>query len=600
MPPKKQQAVSHTAVPTKRKQQKKLDYDYDAPGPEKSAEEGQSAAPAKAKPVSIYPDDDMDPSVGIFGYGLNYLEENMDVKHMFQVLILLFLANLLYLHYSGIEEEGVDPMNSVIVATCILSVAFLEFFAIINTRFRSWKRKIAKVNLKKDDAKEKLLALAEEKPTLPDFNYIYSVTLPLVITLLLSPENLIYVGICIVQISEMNVFIRTIVSYAIIFQFSGMTGDSAIAEVTNELTNALNMSVYMKVPIICSIQHEIFNRFIGDGIKSYEKTLLATASTLIMVIPQEGISDLTIVIMSKLFISFLLAIYISFGPYWLYKQTKNQLALVSVYVTFIGSFIYVSNKYLEPILNQFPLEWLKDFINENQYRLTTFQIWVGSSLVVIPTVFAIGNFIDSINSKRKIWHFILFFMILLPTIKDPQLVSVALFGISGLLMAIELIRATSLPPFGNQINSIFVNFLDSKDQGEWVTSYIYLILGMGTPLWLTNLNIHRETSYLGLITLGFGDSFASIFGKKFGFNKWPRSEKTMEGSFAFIIGSSLAFAMVDYCSKISNVEIVGCNWINRIVVLIVIAAFEGFVNVNDNLYVPLFSVMAYETLLKFN
>ena len=45
----------------------------------------------------------------------------------------------------------------------------------------------------------------------------------------------------------------------------------------------------------------------------------------------------------------------------------------------------------------------------------------------------------------------------------------------------------------------------------------------------------------GIITLGFGDSMASIIGKKIGSYRWPDSNKTLEGSIAFWFFVAVSF-----------------------------------------------------------
>lgn len=615
MPPRKAKK-SGVTTRAKGKKESELDYNYDPLTTEKTKEipKEETPKPVTTPIASKYPDEDMDPEVGIVGFISNHLDNNMNVRHMFQVLIILFLANLLYLWYTEKHAEwiegghlGQDPMDNVIVATCILMVALLEFVAIANTSYKVWKKKIKSAtaaNLGPGALSDRYLELLKEKPTLPDFNYLYVVTLPLGLTLLLAPQYLIYVGICVVQISEMHYVVRAMISYVVIFQFSGMTGDTTIGAVTSSVTNAIEISTYLKIPVICSFQHEIFNRFVGKGIKPYERTFVITAATILMTVPALGVSNLTIVIMRDLFTSLIVSVYLSFGVYWIYKQQNDSnmkfLMNLGIYAVFIGTFVLVSDKLLYPIIGKLPFNWVKDFICETDYRLNVFKVWALSSLIIIPTgLTLIAKFIPSVDIKRKIWHFVLFFMVIGPLVKDPELVSVALFGIAGILIVIELIRANSLPPFGSKINDLFVSFLDSKDQGEWVTSYIYLVIGFGVPLWITNLDITRETSYLGLVTLGFGDSFASLIGKRYGETKWPTSEKSMEGSFAFVVGSILGFGIVDFFVSAQGIELIGCNWINRVVVIVLIACFEGFVTVNDNLFVPVFAAFAEESLLKF-
>lgn len=67
-------------------------------------------------------------------------------------------------------------------------------------------------------------------------------------------------------------------------------------------------------------------------------------------------------------------------------------------------------------------------------------------------------------------------------------------------------------------------FQDTKDlQGPLNLSYIYLLAGVTIPIvydYLVNKDTVTIIRYSGLITLGVGDTFASVIGKKFGTFKW--------------------------------------------------------------------------------
>ncbi|KAG0687344.1 hypothetical protein C6P40_002474, partial [Pichia californica] len=153
-----------------------------------------------------------------------------------------------------------------------------------------------------------------------------------------------------------------------------------------------------------------------------------------------------------------------------------------------------------------------------------------------------------------------------------------------ILIIIEILRFNELPPFGKLIKNFFIKFQDEKDnKNEIILSYIYLILGISLPLWINNVNKLRESSYIGLISLGLGDSFASLIGSLIGKFKWPNSNKTIEGSISMVIGMMIGFYILDYYMVgISNLEML--SWSNRLLSSILCALFEGIVDVNDNLF----------------
>jgi len=66
-----------------------------------------------------------------------------------------------------------------------------------------------------------------------------------------------------------------------------------------------------------------------------------------------------------------------------------------------------------------------------------------------------------------------------------------------------------------------------RDNGKLILTPIYLIFGFSFPIWLDLFRFGRVTlaSYSGIISLGIGDTAASIIGKKFGKIKFGRDGK---------------------------------------------------------------------------
>lgn len=41
-----------------------------------------------------------------------------------------------------------------------------------------------------------------------------------------------------------------------------------------------------------------------------------------------------------------------------------------------------------------------------------------------------------------------------------------------------------MPPVGGHIGDAFSKFVDDKDQGQWILTHFYLLIGCSLPLWL--------------------------------------------------------------------------------------------------------------------
>lgn len=96
-----------------------------------------------------------------------------------------------------------------------------------------------------------------------------------------------------------------------------------------------------------------------------------------------------------------------------------------------------------------------------------------------------------------------------------------------------------MPPLGDVLQSGFSVFADEKDYLISLTP-LYLLSGLSFPLWMPTSNLEILPILGGVLTIGIGDSAASIVGTRWGKTKWPGSSKTVEGTVACIL-SQLIF-----------------------------------------------------------
>lgn len=584
MPPKKSKgkkngssSVTHRVVKSK---ETVLDYELDENYQLNNAAGGKNDQDHHSKEEETIEEKELkladQVDQGVFSYYMALVDIYINTRHVFQLFMLFFLSNLIYLIFKERQDNGDDKaMDYIISASCIILAITLEGLAVLNSRFTQFGKKKTTV-----------------KPQLLDFNYIYPVFFPLAICLLKAPNKVIIIYCCISQLGYMNMFVRTLISYVILIQFS-----------TERLTAQL-----LLLPIGHCFFFEMINKFVGNEIPIYEKSFMSILYVALSYLITFEESNITLFIMKNLVLSFTVGSILASPILELYKnQVEKSLKytwLLAIYLLFLASGLIISDKLLLPVLKQFHLNWLIDFIKSSDARTSIFKTWIISSAVLIPLIFILFNKVFTnvnLSIKRKVWHFVLFAMIIKPMKEEPELVSIALFGILGLLIAVEMVRSNELPPFGKSIKNLFKNFEDQKDtDGKFTLSYIYLLLGISLPFWCNNVDGLRESSYVGLITLGLGDSFASIVGSRFGYSKWPNSQKSIEGSVTMCISTFLGYVLLDIINGGTGDKLEVLNWTNRCMVALLSAFFEGIVDVNDNLFVPVFAYLVEEILMNFN
>lgn len=566
MPPKRvKKATSSTVTHRAAKNSTTiLDYDID------SAYEANDVVEKSNNSENPTPEDDgLHAKNGVFSYYMTLLDLNINTRHVFQIFALLFIINLLYLAFKE-SSKSLDPL---LTSGCVLLAALLQALAVLNSRFRQFES-----------------GKTETAPTLLDFNYVYTVTFPILAVLLKAPENVSLIACCIVQLGYMNVFVRVLISYVILIQFgSDLTFTGQI----------------LTIPVSTCFFYELINKFVSDNIPIYEKSFLSILITSLSYFVNFNESNITLVVFKNLFLSFIVGLVFS-SPLIEFYKSQNEKSLkysllTIAYLIFFAAGLIISDKLLLDTLKKFPLNWLIDFINESSTRLSIFKTWFLSAAILLPLIFITFNKLNvNLSLKRKIWHFVAFAFLIKPMVIEPELTSIALFGIFGILILVEIIRANELPPFGTPIKNLFEKYEDNKDsQGKFILSYIYLIIGISLPFWINNIDNRKQSSYIGLIALGFGDSTASIIGNKFGVSKWPNSEKSIEGTIAMAVGILLGYVILDYI-YVGDEPLFVLNWTNRFLCAVLCSIFEGIVDINDNLFVPVYGFIIEELLTYFN
>ncbi|XXH00368.1 hypothetical protein Hte_006712 [Hypoxylon texense] len=191
----------------------------------------------------------------------------------------------------------------------------------------------------------------------------------------------------------------------------------------------------------------------------------------------------------------------------------------------------------------------QSYLGEANTRLVM-SAYFGAVIVVGLTVVFRLSPVYEVDTRRKVFHFMMVAMFLPATYADPTFAALALSIVLALFLLLDLLRASQLPPLSKPLASFLAPYVDGRDlRGPVVISHIFLLIGCAIPLWLSLGSLPRtgagclegwsvptrEVSMVsGVICVGLGDAAASLIGRRYGRRKWIwGGGKSLEGSLAF-------------------------------------------------------------------
>lgn len=192
-------------------------------------------------------------------------------------------------------------------------------------------------------------------------------------------------------------------------------------------------------------------------------------------------------------------------------------------------------------------------------RLILSAYWLAVLLTGLLIVLRLSS-IYEVDTRRKVFHFMMVLMLLPSTFIDPAFCTLALSLILAIFLLLDLFRASQLPPLSKSLAYFLTPYVDGRDlKGPVVISHIFLLIGCAIPLWLSLASLPRTgDGYLegwevptrdvsmvsGVICVGLGDAFASLIGRRFGRRKWIwGGGKSIEGSLAFAMAVGIALCI---------------------------------------------------------
>lgn len=231
-------------------------------------------------------------------------------------------------------------------------------------------------------------------------------------------------------------------------------------------------------------------------------------------------------------------------------------------------------------LKRNPLFWLQEYVFGSTSLIYLLLFWVLCTLFSIRLV--TQQSVKAGTATRKYFHAIVVIVFTSGILIDVNFLYLASVVSFCIMVLLEHMRFQGIEPVASLLNQSFELFQDEKDQGDLILTNIYLLSGVSLPLWLSQslASADRLPLLSGVLSIGIGDSFASIVGSKWGRIKIFGGPKTLEGLCASIV-SQVAFIHFLYiCQFVPPIRCQTVAWI------MIVSCVEAVTTQVDNIVLP--------------
>nr|XP_043609524.1 dolichol kinase EVAN [Erigeron canadensis] len=254
------------------------------------------------------------------------------------------------------------------------------------------------------------------------------------------------------------------------------------------------------------------------------------------------------------------------------------LAIVPLWMQFVQNF------------SVHPFLWVLEFVfSEPHKRLSLCVYWVA---VICASVLRFYNI--SKNSKierillRKYYHLVAVLMFVPALIFQPAFLNLAFGAALGVFLVLEIIRVWRIRPLGPIVHQFMNAFTDHRDSDHLIVSHFSLLLGCALPIWMSSgFNDRPLAPFAGILSLGIGDTMASMVGYKYGVLRWSKTgKKTVEGTAAGITSVLAACsALLPLLAATGNMFTQ--HWLSLLLAVTVSGLLEAYTAQLDNAFIPL-------------
>ncbi|KAK8319845.1 hypothetical protein V6Z12_A13G271300 [Gossypium hirsutum] len=125
---------------------------------------------------------------------------------------------------------------------------------------------------------------------------------------------------------------------------------------------------------------------------------------------------------------------------------------------------------------------------------------------------------------RKYYHLLAVSMFLPALIYQPKFLDLAFGAALAVFLVLEIIRVWRIWPLGQLVHQFMSAFTDHRDSDILIVSHFSLLLGCALPIWMSSgFNDRPLIPFAGILSLGIGDTMASMVGHKYGVLRWSKT-----------------------------------------------------------------------------
>ncbi|KAF0925132.1 hypothetical protein E2562_015413 [Oryza meyeriana var. granulata] len=185
-----------------------------------------------------------------------------------------------------------------------------------------------------------------------------------------------------------------------------------------------------------------------------------------------------------------------------------------------------------------PFVWVFNYIfTDSRERLALCAYWIFVIYVSIRRFYNISK--QSKTERillRKYYHLVAVLIFSPAVIFQSDFLDLAFGAAFAVFLILEMIRVWEIYPLGHIVHQFMNAFTDHRDSEILIVSHFSLLLGCALPKWMSSgFNDRPLTPFAGILSLGIGDTMASMIGYKYGVLRWSKTgKKTIEGTAAGI------------------------------------------------------------------